>query len=396
MIDISRESEINLINILIDQDIISGKDLIDIKKASSEGEKSQLDAVFELKLTDEDKILDLLVKEQSLQVVDLSNMQIPDDVRSVLPSNYIRMNFIAPFKIEGKTLHIAISDSSKLSLMRNLKTITKKDIELHAAKVTQISDYIQKLLKEGETTIEAIQKANKEKIFSEEKAREWRYKKLCERAKTLLNKNQEKHNIYLLTGHTSSDNAETFILNLSRGSNFAGLSNIESKRLIENQIYLIRPILIFSREDTKQFCNDMKIPVWEDPTNSDLKLKRNLVRKKIIPTLEVIYPGCSERINNFSQKMSKYNNERNDLSELAYFYCKDVKGIDRNLLNGMCIEARCTILNRFLKEISAKQCSSKNLIKLATSIYEKNKGQINLQELLKIVWDKNYINFEKS
>ena len=169
-----------------------------------------------------------------------------------------------------------------------------------------------------------------------------------------------------------------------------------SKRLIENQIYLIRPILIFSREDTKQFCNDMKIPVWEDPTNSDLKLKRNLVRKKIIPSLEVIYPGCSERINNFSQKMSKYNNERNDLSELAYLYCKDVKGIDRNLLNSMCIEARCTILNRFLKEISAKQCSSKNLTKLATSIYEKNKGQINLQEFLKIVWDKNYINFEKS
>ena len=164
MIDISRESEINLINILIDQDIISGKDLIDIKKASSEGEKSQLDAVFELKLTDEDKILDLLVKEQSLQVVDLTTMPIADDIKSVLPSNYVRMNFIAPFKIEGKTLHIAISDSSKLSLMRNLKTITKKDIELHAAKVTQISDYIQKLLKEGETTIESIQKANKEKI----------------------------------------------------------------------------------------------------------------------------------------------------------------------------------------------------------------------------------------
>ena len=41
------------------------KDLIDIKKASASGEKSQLDAVFELKITDEEKILDLLVKEQS-------------------------------------------------------------------------------------------------------------------------------------------------------------------------------------------------------------------------------------------------------------------------------------------------------------------------------------------
>jgi len=94
--------------------------------------------------------------------------------------------------------------------------------------------------------------------------------------------------------------------------------------------------------------------------------------------------------------MSNYKNERNDLSELAYLYCKDVKGINRNLLNSMCIDARCTILNRFLKEISTKQYSSKNLAKFATSIYEKNKGKISLQEFLKIVWNTNYINFEKS
>ena len=94
--------------------------------------------------------------------------------------------------------------------------------------------------------------------------------------------------------------------------------------------------------------------------------------------------------------MSNYSNERNDLSELAYLYCKNVKGINRNLLNSMCIEARCTILNIFLKEISKKQYSSKNLEKIATSIYKKNKGEISLQEFLKIVWNKNYINFENS
>ena len=163
MIDISRESEINLINILIDQDIISGKDLIDIKKASSEGNKSQLDAVFELNLTDEEKILDLLVKEQSLQIVDLSKMEVSDEIKNVLPSNYVRMNFIAPFKVEGKTLHIAISDSSKLSLMRNLKTITKKEIELHAAKISQISNFIEKILDGNETTINSIKASNEKR-----------------------------------------------------------------------------------------------------------------------------------------------------------------------------------------------------------------------------------------
>ena len=163
MINISREAEVNLINILIDQDVISGKDLANIKKISSEENKTQLEAVFQLELTDEDKILDLLVKEQSLEIIDLTTIQITDELKSVLPSNYINMNFIAPFKIDGDILHIAIPDSSKLSLMRNLKTITKKDIELHAAKVSQISDFIDVLSKDGETTIQNIQQANQQK-----------------------------------------------------------------------------------------------------------------------------------------------------------------------------------------------------------------------------------------
>ena len=164
MLKISRESEINIINMLIDQDIISGKDLPKIKKASKDGNKSQIDAVFELKLTNEEKILNVLVKEQNLEVVDLSKIEISDDIKTVLPSNYINMNFVAPFKMDGKTLHIAIPDSSKLSLMRNLKTITKKNIELHAAKVSQISNFVEKLLGEsGDVTTQTIKEKNKER-----------------------------------------------------------------------------------------------------------------------------------------------------------------------------------------------------------------------------------------
>jgi len=165
MLKISRESEVSLINILIDQDVISGKDLPNIKKLSTEGEKTQLEAVFELKLTDEERILDLLVKDQSLETIDLSTIEVTEELQKILPANYLNMNFIAPFKIDetGKTLHIAISDTSKLSLMRNLKTITKKNIELHAAKVSQISEFIEKLLKGNTTTIASIKATNQEK-----------------------------------------------------------------------------------------------------------------------------------------------------------------------------------------------------------------------------------------
>ena len=164
MLKISRESEINLINVLIDNDVISGKDLISIKKKSSEANSSQIEAVFDLKLTDEKSIIDLLVKEQNLEIVDLKKVEITDEIKSVLPSNYIKVNFVAPFKIDGKTLHIAIPDSSKLGLMRNLKAITKKNIELHAAKITDISEYIERISSDaGEVTIASIRDENRKK-----------------------------------------------------------------------------------------------------------------------------------------------------------------------------------------------------------------------------------------
>ena len=239
-------------------------------------------------------------------------------------------------------------------------------------------------------------RANKKNISSEEKARDWRYEKLIERANHLFIENQKETDIYLLTGHTNTDNAETFLLNLARGSNYAGLSYIDKKRLLENNIFLIRPLLIFSREDTKEFCKLQNIPIWEDPTNCDLKIKRNLVRKKIIPILETMYPGCSKRINSFAEKMSNYKNEQNDLSQLAFISCKDTLGVKRKLLNSLCIEARCTILNTFLKRDCKKQLSSKNITDLASTIFDKDRGQINLPEGLKIVWDKDYINLEKN
>ena len=94
--------------------------------------------------------------------------------------------------------------------------------------------------------------------------------------------------------------------------------------------------------------------------------------------------------------MSKYKKEQQDLGKLAYLFCKNENGVKRELLNSLCIEARCTILNIFLKKNCAKQLNSNNLNDLASLIFHKEKGQINLPERLKITWNKDYINLEKT
>ena len=150
MLKISRDSEVNLINLMIDHNLIFAKDLINIRKISNNGTKSQIECIFELNLTNEDSIMSILVKEQDLEVVDLSEINASDELKNALPEEFIVDNFIVPFKSNDENLHIAISDSSKLNLIRNLKIISKKKIELHAAKISQISSLIEKLYPQSE------------------------------------------------------------------------------------------------------------------------------------------------------------------------------------------------------------------------------------------------------
>ncbi len=227
-------------------------------------------------------------------------------------------------------------------------------------------------------------------VSTEEKARNWRYEKLYDAANKVLEKDEVANNVYILTGHTSSDNAETFLLNLARGSNYKGLTGIPNKRLF-NDFYIVRPFLHFSRADTLKICEQLKIPIWIDPTNSDLKLKRNIVRKKILENLEITYPGCSTRINTFINKMNKYEKERSDLSKLALQNCLDKNMIKRDIFNTIGLDARSTLLNQLFKEKFSKQIKSKNIDNIAKEILKKNTGTIDLPNGMKIVWNKRYI-----
>ena len=228
-------------------------------------------------------------------------------------------------------------------------------------------------------------------ISTEEKARKWRYQKLYEKATEICSNNKNHNNLYVVTGHTSTDNTETFLLNLARGSNFSGSGGIPSKRLLNENYFLVRPLMIFSREDTTAICKTLKIPFWVDPTNSNTKLKRNLIRHKVIPELEEIYPGCSTRINHFIEKMNNYSQERTELCELAIKSCLCDDGIKRATLNELGEQARATLLHSLLITKCKKQINSKNIDNLSRQILKKNYGQECFSNGVKVIWNKDLI-----
>lgn len=88
---------------------------------------------------------------------------------------------------------------------------------------------------------------------------------------------------YIAIAHNKNDIAETFFLNLTRGTGLKGLTGIKAKA-----DKIVRPLLFASREDIIAYAKENKIEYREDSSNSSMKYSRNRIRNKVIPELKKI------------------------------------------------------------------------------------------------------------
>ena len=146
-INLDQQSEQSILNMLLDHSLLNDSSVSKIINTSKEIGKTKIETAIELKLTDEQKILKVLSSAYSLEVVDLNAKKIDEKIKKVLDIRFVEDNHIVPFEISGSTLKIAIPDGSKLSLMKNLKTMTQMEPELYAASISNINDFIARLKK---------------------------------------------------------------------------------------------------------------------------------------------------------------------------------------------------------------------------------------------------------
>ncbi len=82
------------------------------------------------------------------------------------------------------------------------------------------------------------------------------------------------------TGHTATDQAETVLLRLGRGTTPAGLAGIRRRH---GQV--IRPLLACRREVLAAWCAAHDLPVRHDPSNDRDAFRRVRVRQRLLPAL---------------------------------------------------------------------------------------------------------------
>ena len=95
----------------------------------------------------------------------------------------------------------------------------------------------------------------------------------------------------IATAHTASDNLETVVFNLARGSSLKGLCGIPPKR-----DRIIRPLIFCSRQDVEDYCRDNNIEFVTDSTNLRDDYSRNNIRHNVIPALRAINPSLESAV----------------------------------------------------------------------------------------------------
>lgn len=113
--------------------------------------------------------------------------------------------------------------------------------------------------------------------------------------------------------HHLDDRIETFFLNLLRGSGSRGLSSLRAIETID-ALRLVRPLLVFTRDEIRGVCSAERIVYHEDVTNRDRRFLRNRIRLDLVPMLKEWHPGFEKAM---FATIETLESEDAALSELA-------------------------------------------------------------------------------
>ncbi len=107
----------------------------------------------------------------------------------------------------------------------------------------------------------------------------------------------------ILTAHTLSDDLETALYRLVRGSGLDGLCGIERERKL-GPFTVFRPMLGISRAEVENYCQLYDIPFVTDSSNLSTDYARNRLRLEVVPQLKAINPSVERAYGRLKESLT--------------------------------------------------------------------------------------------
>ncbi len=159
----------------------------------------------------------------------------------------------------------------------------------------------------------------------------------------------ERLSAKIATAHTASDNAETIIFNMTRGSGLKGLSGIAPVR--EN---IIRPLILVTREEVEEYCRGNNLSFVTDSSNLTDDYSRNILRHNVVPVLRELNPSLENTLSNQSELLRSYNSYLELKTVETTNILRTENGYDCRRLSELPDALRFSVLRDILKNSEAE------------------------------------------
>lgn len=194
---------------------------------------------------------------------------------------------------------------------------------------------------------------------------------------------------YIVLAHQASDQAETVLMRVLRGTGIEGLKGIADRA------GYLHPLINYSREEIEIYAKDNGVTHITDETNLDESYIRNFFRLSVLPLLKTRYCQAEKCIN----RLSEYGKEIDEMVKALYVpakFSKDRAWLDLQVFAMQRTLVRASIMDAF-NLLSIRQDIEKRHINALIELSKKETSTaIDMPYNVKAVKEKDKIVFFKN
>ncbi len=121
----------------------------------------------------------------------------------------------------------------------------------------------------------------------------------------------------IATAHTASDNVETVLYNIARGTSITGLCGIKPVRG-----NIIRPLIFCTREEIESYCKENGLNYVTDSTNLTDDYTRNNIRHNAVPVFKSLNPDLCDSVSRMCGDLTEIKVFLDEISEKEIKNCE--------------------------------------------------------------------------